>query len=252
MLLSDDDCPVVRRITGTPGSMFVLIADHAGNAIPASLAGLGISAEDRRRHIAWDIGIAGVTERLSRLLGAPAYMQNYSRLVIDCNRNPLWDSAIPVVSEKTFIPGNSSLSDIERGERYAQIFFPYHTAISIELDKRMAARQSTILVSLHSFTPQYMGADRAMHVSTLYNKNSRCSKRLATLLRDQKGFIVAENEPYRVSDASDFSIPVHAEHRGLDYVAIEIRQDLLMSESGQEEWAVRLAALLPLVANDLS
>src|SRR3954452_18640728 len=104
LLTASDPAPVrVLREDGT--SDIFLTADHAGRLIPAALGDLGVPEAERLRHIAWDIGIAGVTERLSELLDATAVFQTYSRLVIDCNRHPSWPSAMPEVSEYTAIPG---------------------------------------------------------------------------------------------------------------------------------------------------
>jgi predicted N-formylglutamate amidohydrolase len=241
LLAADEPGPaeILRR---DGAARFVLTADHAGRAIPRGLADLGVSEAERLRHIAWDIGIAGVTRRLSELLDAPAVLQHYSRLVVDCNRPAGVGSAFPEVSEATVIPGNVGLGEDAKAARIAAIFEPYHAAIVRVLE----ARAQSIYVAMHSFTPVYFGQARAMHVAVLYNRNPRFSQVLAGLLRAEPGLVVAENEPYAVSDVSDYGVPVHAERRGLDYVEIEIRQDLIQDEVGQAEWAGRLARLLPL------
>src|SRR5580698_3223540 len=142
-LLAPDEPDPVRLLREDGTSAFVLTADHAGKAIPSRLGDLGVAAEDLERHDAWDIGIAGVTERLSTALDAPAVLQTYSRLVIDCNRDPSWPSAMPVVSEFTEIPGNADLSDKDRAARVAGIFQPYHDRIAALLDARAAAGRRT-------------------------------------------------------------------------------------------------------------
>jgi hypothetical protein len=101
MLLGAGDPPPVRVLRVDGGSDFFLTADHAGRAVPRALGDLGVPAAEMARHIAWDIGIAGVTERLSALLDATAVLQVYSRLVIDCNRDPSWATAMPEISELT-------------------------------------------------------------------------------------------------------------------------------------------------------
>ena len=178
---------------------------------------------------------------MSEALEATAILQNYSRLVIDCNRNPGWASAIPTVSEATLVPGNTGLDEAGKAARRAAIFDPYHGAIG----RLVAARTRSVYVAMHSFTPVYMAQARPMHVAVLYNRGPRISKILAALLRAEGGLVVGENAPYRVSDETDYGVPVHAEAKGLDYLEIEIRQDLIASEEGQMEWAVRLARLLP-------
>jgi predicted N-formylglutamate amidohydrolase len=222
---------------------FLFTADHASRVIPANLQNLGLDEPDLSRHIAWDIGIAGVTARLAAALGAAAIYQSYSRLVVDCNRQPNVASAFPLVSEATMIPGNAGLSDADKAQRTAAIFEPYHR----EIDRMIAGYdgRKPIYVAMHSFTPIYLGVTRPMHVAVLYNRNPRFSKLLAALLRAEPGLVVAENEPYRVSDETDYGVPVHAESAGLDYAEIEIRQDLIADAAGQELWAARLARLLP-------
>jgi predicted N-formylglutamate amidohydrolase len=243
-LLAEDEPGPVELLRPEGAARFVLTADHAGLAIPRRLGDLGVSAAERARHIAWDIGIAGVTRRLSERLDAPAVLQRYSRLVIDCNRPAGADSAFPEVSEVTPVPGNVALDEAAKAVRRAAIFAPYHEAITRVLEARPAA----IYVAMHSFTPVYRGEARPMHVAVLYNRNPRFSRALAAVLRQEPGLVVAENEPYRVSDESDYGVPVHAERRGLDYVEIEIRQDLIQDEAGQAQWADRLARLLPMAA----
>src|SRR5204863_2557761 len=150
-LLTADDPPPVRVLRETGTSDLFLTADHAGRLIPSALGGLGVPAAERHRHIAWDIGIAGVTERLSELLDATAVLQTYSRLVIDCNRHPSWDSAVPAISEYTPVPGNRNLSEAHKAARVAEIFTPYHDRIRSLLDGR--SHRSTVLVAMHCFPP---------------------------------------------------------------------------------------------------
>src|SRR5205085_474073 len=135
-LLGGDDPPPVRVLRSEGRSDFLLTADHAGRAIPRRLGTLGVADSELMRHIAWDIGIAGVTERLAEALDAAAILQNYSRLVIDCNRQPGLDSSIPTVSELTAIPGNEDLSAAERETRRREIFVPYHQRIEELLKRR--------------------------------------------------------------------------------------------------------------------
>ena len=243
-LLGADEAAPAEVLRPEGKSRFLLTADHAGRAIPRALGDLGVSAAEMERHIAWDIGIAGVTRRLSAALDAPAVLQTYSRLVIDCNRQPGVASACPQVSEATEIPGNKGLDAPAKAARRAAIFEPYHAAI----EALIGARPGCIYVAMHSFTPVYMAQARPMHVAVLYNRNPRLSLALAALLRAEAGLVVGENAPYRLTDESDYGVPVHAETRGLDYLELEIRQDLIQTDVGQAEWAARLARLLPLAA----
>lgn len=250
MLLAADEADPVSVLNPQGGSRFLLTADHAGRAIPRALAGLGVAAADMERHIAWDIGIAGVTRLLAEALDATAVMQRYSRLVIDCNRQPAVPSAFPEISEATVIPGNQCLDQAAKLARREAIFDPYHREIDRVLKSR--AGRAVHYIAMHSFTPVYHGVARPMHVAVLYNRRPALSMALAGLLRAEPGLVVAENDPYRVSDATDYGVPVHAEAGGIDYIEIEIRQDLISAQAGQMEWAARLARLLPLAAEMIS
>jgi len=226
-------------------SVFFFTCEHAGRFFPRRLGRLGLPEAETLRHIAWDIGIGAVGRDLSRLLNAAAILQTYSRLVIDCNRDPNVPSSIPEISESTEIPGNYRLGEAERAARVDAIFRPYHNAIGAALDRRAAADRVSVLVAMHSFTPVFKGVSRPWHVAVLFNRDPRLAHALAELLRDEGDLMVGENEPYRVSDLTDYTVPVHGERRGLPHVELEIRQDLITDQAGQREWAERLARLLP-------
>ena len=226
-------------------SVFFLTCEHAGRVFPRRLGTLGLPEAETLRHIAWDIGIGSVGQELSRLLNAAVILQTYSRLVIDCNRDPNVPSSIPEISESTEIPGNRGLDEADRAARADAIFRPYHNAIRAALDRRAAANRATALVALHSFTPVFKGVSRPWHVAVLFNRDRRLAHELAELLRAEGDLMVGENEPYQVSDQTDYTVPVHGERRGLPHVEIEIRQDLIIDPAGQRQWAERLARLLP-------
>ena len=177
-------------------------------------------------------------------LDAALIAQNYSRLVIDCNRDPDAESSIPTLSETTVIPGNADLTEAHRTARRVEIFEPYHQRIRERLNARQEAGRPTILVALHSMTDVYLGAKREMHAAILYNRDRRFADLMLENLRRERGLIIADNEPYFVSDATDYSIPRHGEARGLPHVEIEMRQDLVGNEAGQEEWAERMSRAL--------
>ena len=251
VLLGPDDPPPFTLYRALGSSPFVLIADHAGQEIPARLGDLGLSQAERDRHIGWDIGIAGVTEKLSEKLDAFALLQTYSRLVIDCNRPLQAPGSIVAVSDDTRVPGNADLDDEARTARALEIFVPYHARITRELDRRSGQPVAPVLVSLHSFTPTFAEFARPWHAGVLYNRDTRLAHALLAALRAEPGLVVGDNEPYAVSDATDFAIPVHGEQRGLLHVELEIRQDLIADAQGQEEWAERLARILPGLLRDL-
>ena len=244
-LLDPDEPGPVTFDNETGRSVFFLTCDHGGRAIPRRLGRLGLSEPDTMRHIAWDIGIAGVGRLLSSLLDAALIVQTYSRLVIDCNRDPAVPSSIPDLSEDTEIPGNRSLTPAGRTARVQAVFRPYHDRIAAALDRRQGEGSAAALVALHSFTPVFRGVSRPWHVGVLFNRDARLAHPLLGLLRAEGDLTVGENEPYRVTDLTDYTVPVHGERRGLPYLEIEIRQDLIMEPAGQAAWAERLARLLP-------
>jgi len=244
LLAADEPAPVTVYNAGA-ASPILLVADHAGNAMPRSHNALGVAAPDLQRHIAWDIGIAGVGRRLAEVLDATLIRQNYSRLVIDCNRPPGVPSSIPEISEDTPIPGNADLSEAAKAARARDIFWPYHRRIEAELDLRQRNGRPVALIALHSFTPVFKGVARPWHAGVLYNRDPRFAHRLLALLNAEGDIAVGDNAPYTITDASDYTIPVHAERRGLHHVLVEIRQDLIAEETGRRAWADRLARLLP-------
>jgi predicted N-formylglutamate amidohydrolase len=231
----------IGRPNGTP---FLVVCDHASNRVPSRLGTLGVCDAERQRHIAWDIGAAGVARRLAAQLGAFAILQNYSRLVIDCNRDPAVPTSIAPISELTEIPGNLALTPDARQARVQAIFRPYHDRIAAELDRRRDAGIPTVLVSVHSFTPVYKGEARPWQVGLLYNRDPRVARLMMALLAEEGGLTIGDNQPYSVSDETDYTIPVHGERRGLPYAEIEIRQDLIAGDAGQDAWAARLARIL--------
>jgi predicted N-formylglutamate amidohydrolase len=240
-LLGPGDPAPVEALRLDGRSPFVLTGDHAGRAIPRALGDLGVSAAELDRHIACDIGIAGVGRRLSALLDAPLVLQTYSRLVIDCNRDPAVESSIVTLSEATAIPGNEAIPTAQRAARRAAIFDPYHAAIAACLDRR--AGRETILVSLHSMTPVYLGISRSMHAAVLYDRDDRFARALAAALREPGDCLITENEPYAMSADSDYTVPVHAEGR-MPCALVELRQDLIAEPATQDAWAHRLSQAL--------
>jgi predicted N-formylglutamate amidohydrolase len=243
-LLAPDEPPpfTAERPHGTAN--FVIVVDHASARIPRRLGDLGLPPSELRRHIAWDIGALAVARLVSASLDAPMVAQNYSRLVIDCNRDPRVAASIPTISELTEIPGNRDLSAEQKAARRHAIFDPYHQHVTALLDARAAAGRPTIFVAQHSMTNVFKGNQRAMHAAILYNRDRRFAGLMLDMLRREPGLDIADNQPYFVSDATDYSIPRHGEARGLPHVEIEIRQDLLLDEAGQREWAERIAQAL--------
>jgi predicted N-formylglutamate amidohydrolase len=243
-LLESDEVPPVFELNAAGRSPFLFTCDHYGRLLPRTLGDLGLPEQELTRHIAWDIGIAGVAETLSGLLDAQLVAQRYSRLAIDCNRPLDAASSIPRLSEATMIPGNEALSREVAEMRRREIFDPYHRRITEIIDQRLRERRPTVLVSLHSFTPVYAGVARPWHIGTLYHRDTTLPPRLLKALRAEADLVVGDNEPYAVSDETDYTIPVHGEARKLINTGIEIRQDLIADHTGQQQWAERLARVL--------
>ena len=245
-LLGPGDPPPFTVHNATGKAPLLLLCDHASKAIPKALGDLGITEEELSRHVGWDIGGLDAAIELSKILDAPLVASGYSRLVIDCNRTPGTPTSMPEISELTAVPGNVGLSADQKASRVAEIFRPYHDRIESELDRRQRASRPTALIAMHSFTPVFKGVARPWHAGVLYNRDPRFAHLLMALLKREDGFVIGDNEPYSVTDDSDYTIPVHGERRGLHHVAIEIRQDLIAEGDGQREWGERLARLLPL------
>jgi predicted N-formylglutamate amidohydrolase len=243
-LLAAAEPPAYRIECADGASPFLLICDHASRRIPRSLGNLGVADADLGRHIAWDVGAAAVASALANALDAFLIAQNYSRLVIDCNRPLDAPGSIVARSEATDIPGNADLDGAARTMRAREIFIPYHDRIRAELDRRAVQDRQTILISVHSFTPVYHAVARPWHLGTLYGRDARLARQLLGLVRAEGEWNIGDNEPYAVTATTDYAIPVHGEQRGIAHVGIEMRQDLIESPAGQREWAERLAAWL--------
>jgi predicted N-formylglutamate amidohydrolase len=243
-LLAPDEPPPFEVVEGNTASPYLLLCDHASARLPRSLSGLGLPSHELERHIAWDIGAAGLARALASELEGWLILQGYSRLVIDCNRTLGHEQSIATRSEDTEIPGNLGLSPAEARERAASIFEPYHARIRQELDARVARRERTVLVFVHSFTPVFRGVSRPWHAGVLYHDDKRLALPLLAALRREPGLIVGDNEPYAASPHSDYGLVEYGERRSLPYVELEVRQDLLENASAQREWAERLSRLL--------
>ncbi len=237
-----EDEPAIVHNTGS-GAAFLLVCDHAGRAVPLALGDLGVPAAGFERHIAWDIGAYALTQALAGALGACAIAQRYSRLVIDCNREPSRADAVPEVSDGTPIPANRGLSAEARAERVRAIHAPYHAAIARELDARAARGAPTALVLVHSFTPRMAGFDRPWEAGVLHARNSPLSDRALAWLTRESGWTVGDNAPYAMDDV-DYTAPHHATARGLDYLELEIRQDLIADDAGVARVAPVLLRML--------
>jgi predicted N-formylglutamate amidohydrolase len=250
-LLSADEpaAATIERPAAT--SEFVLTCDHASQRLPKALGTLGLSHTELSSHIAWDIGAAHVAQLLAERLDATLILQNYSRLVVDCNRLPTAADSIPVRSEWVDIKGNEGLDEVAKQMRRSEIFAPYHDALHGVLEQRQREQRPTVLIAVHSFTPTYLNAARPWSIGVMYRHDARMGEALLRQLRRDKRMEVGDNQPYTIED-TDYSIPFHAEARSIPHVGIEIRQDLITDAAGQKTWAGRLASLLRQAAESMN
>lgn len=240
-LLGTADPAAAQLFNAGGRSPFLITGDHAGNAIPHRLGTLGLSEADHARHIAWDIGVRDLGMALAKALDAPFIFQPYSRLVIDCNRDPAHAEAAPANADGSQVPGNAILTAGELAARVAAIHAHYHDRIAVELESRVSSAQPTIFLALHSFTPALAGQARPWHVGILHEAgDTRFARALLAALGDCPDLVVGDNEPYRM-DATDYSVPHHAYPHGLPYAEIEVRQDLLATPERMAHWCQILA-----------
>jgi predicted N-formylglutamate amidohydrolase len=204
---------------------------------------LGLSAEQLDEHIAWDPGAAQVARKLSDHLCAPLVLSSYSRLVIDCNRPLASSELIPERSAGIVIPGNQNLTQAEREQRIKQFFSPYHCAIDNLLEERLSADQRSIpkvLLSIHSFTPALSGELRPWNIGVAAKHDKRFAQLLYAALCTVGDIHVGYDQPYKIDDNYDYTVPVQGEGNGLHSAMIEIRQDGLKTAEQIEFWAERL------------
>ena len=239
-LLEGEEAPALI-VNGSGRSSYVLVCEHASHRLPKSLGTLGLPESELQRHIAWDIGAEKVARLVSRLIDAPLVLQRYSRLAYDCNRPPNSADAMPEISETTHIPGNRHLSPDDKLMRTREIYRPFHAAIADLLDHRAAEGTTSVVVSIHSFTPVYQGKPRAVELGILHDRDRGLADKLITSFPTVD---VRLNEPYGPQDGVLHTLNLHAAPRGLRHAMIEIRNDFLLDERGQVEWAERLSAAL--------
>jgi len=221
----------------------ILVCDHATNRLPPSYGALGLEAADLERHIAYDIGVAGVTRELSRLMAAPAVLAQFSRLLIDPNRGFDDPTLVMQVSDGSVIQGNAGVGAHEIEKRKSLYYRPYHAAIDAAIDQAIAASRPPIIVSIHSFTDNWRGRQRPWHVGVLWDRDPRLPVPLLEALGHEKDLVVGDNVPYSGELKGD-CLYQHGTRRGLAHALIELRQDLIGDAAGQLEWAERLARIL--------
>ena len=209
----------------------------------------GLHKDEFERHIAYDIGAAQVTRLMSEILGVPAVLSKFSRLLIDPNRGADDPTLIMQLSDGAIIPGNARISSAERERRINGYFEPYHQAIEGLIGQCIKADHPPAIVSLHSFTQEWHGTLRPWEAALLWDRDPRLVKPLLDCLRKETDFNIGDNEPYS-GDLYGDTMYRHGTNAGLAHVLVEIRQDQIRDRAGQEEWAGRLSDILTRIFAD--
>ncbi|MBY5989958.1 MULTISPECIES: N-formylglutamate amidohydrolase [Roseovarius] len=242
-----DPAPVewVNRDSAAP---ILMLCEHAGRDVPEALHDLGLSQGALNDHIAWDVGAAELARAIAEKLNAPLILQRYSRLVIDCNRPPYSDEAIPEVSDQRPIPGNRNLTVAQKNARRDEVFAPLNDAIEqgFDLAPRIAA------FSIHSYTPALQGgARRPWHAGFLARKDMATAQAvLDRVAMSAPELTLVVNEPYQIDDATDWFIPAHAEPRNLRHSLIEVCNDQISDAAGVDLWATLLSQAIGALLED--
>ena len=232
-----------RTIEGNASLGLLILCDHAENRIPERYHTLGLKPEDLHRHIAFDLGARGVAETLARMLGAPAVLSRFSRLLIDPNRGLDDPTLIMQLSDGLIVPGNVGLSAEETHARIEHFYRPYHDAIERAVAAGIAAGKPPVILSVHSFTQAWRGVPRPWAAAVLWDKDPRFALPLLKALRTIPDAEIGDNVPYSGQLKGD-TLYRHGTMRGLAHALVELRQDLILSEEGQAGWAAHLARVV--------
>ncbi len=231
------------RFVDAPDRRVLVLCDHASNAVPPELGNLGLTEDDRQRHIAWDPGAAGVAAALADALRCPAFFGTASRLVVDLNRPPESGELILGENDDTLVHGNLPMPDAERARRLRRHHVPYHSAIASYLADCELAGRRPLLLAVHSFVPMLHGRARPWAVGVLWKQRPDWLDRMLEALA-APGIEVGDNQPYDGRAALGHTLERHAVACGRPYVMFELRQDLIGDPAAQHAWADRLRVAL--------
>jgi predicted N-formylglutamate amidohydrolase len=222
----------------------VLLADHASRNLPEEYGSLGLDAAQFERHIAYDIGVEQLTRKLAAMLGVPAVLGGFSRLLIDSNRGEDDPTLIMRLSDGAVIPRNNPMPEEERKKRIGQYYRPYHEAVAAAIGEvRQASGKAPLVISLHSFTAFWKQTPRPWHAGILWDKDPRAVLPLLAGLRADQLLVVGDNEPYDGALQGD-TMYRHCILPGYAHALIEVRQDLIGDDAGTTLWAERLGPIL--------
>lgn len=237
-------------VAGEASSPLILLCDHASNAVPAEYADLGLPPGQFARHIAYDIGARDLTLGVAARLGAAAVLSRFSRLLIDPNRGMDDPTLIMRISDGAAVPGNRDVDEAERQRRIARFHQPYHGAISGMVAAVQARGQLPLLVSIHSFTPVWRGWPRPWHAGILWDRDEKVARAMIAGFLAQGDLVVGDNEPYHGAIEGD-TLNTHGTRPGLPHGLIEVRQDLIATKTGVDEWVGRVARVIEPIINEL-
>jgi predicted N-formylglutamate amidohydrolase len=229
--------------TRAPAPGLILLCDHAGNAFPPGYGTLGLPQAELRRHIAYDIGAAGVVRAMAARLGAVAVLSRYSRLLIDLNRGADDPTLIMRLSDGAVVPGNHPIDETEWNKRIRLYYDPYHAAVDSVIARMHRQGITPVIVSLHSYTQAWKGVARPWQVGILWDRDDRIPARLIDALRADLSLEVGDNQPYSGQLEGD-CLYRHATSHGFAHALVEVRQDLIADAAGQQAWADRLSTTL--------
>ncbi|SDL35216.1 Predicted N-formylglutamate amidohydrolase [Aliiruegeria lutimaris] len=240
-LLTDADGPAAHVLNAEGRGTVVLACEHASNFIPTALGSLGLDEDALVSHAAWDIGALDVARHMMTALDAPLVASRVSRLVYDCNRPPEAPDAITEKSERFDIPGNRALTAEARDVRVREVYRPFQQAMA----NTLAARTGPVLlVTIHSFTPVYMGKTRQVELGLLHDADDRVANLMLQIASDHTSMRVEMNQPYSAADGVTHTLREHAVPAGIPNVMIEIRSDFIDTPEGVERVAGELVAML--------
>jgi predicted N-formylglutamate amidohydrolase len=253
--LPPQDCTVTEEVVRARAATVLdagngpvlLICDHASNHVPSDLSDLGLAYEQLNDHIGWDIGASALTQMLANLMSAPAVLANFSRLVIDANRDPAARDLVPAVSDGIVIPGNTNLTSVQRNDRISAFHRPFHDCVANLIETRKSQMPIKAIVSIHSFTPQMKSgrlAARPWHVGLLFNRDAVLANAVHAQCSDEPDLVIGLNEPYAPTDGVYYTIDRHNTCGTMLNLLVEVRNDLLATREDIEAWAHRLARWL--------
>ncbi len=251
-ILAEYEQPPFEIVNRHGTARAVITCDHASNQIPDSLNLLGLGDKELAQHIAYDLGCADLSRRLSEILDAPLILGNFSRLVVDLNRHLNDPSSISETSDNIPVPGNRNISHQHAAQRIEELFVPYHNALAALLADVHAVHGVPLIIAVHSFTPVFANFERPWHIGVLWNLDERIAHPLIERLRRHAEICVGDNQPYHAKEPVGYGMDVHAESNGYPHALLEIRQDLLANKEGTDRWAELLGHELGEVMKDES